>query len=267
MQVYQTIEIIREKSIATIWLNRPEIRNAFNAEMVSELTAAFDLLGSDNDTRVIVIRGRGKTFCAGADLNWMKAAAGYSYDDNYREALELSKCFHKIYTCPKPVITLVHGASTGGGNGLVAAADIAVSTDDAVFSLSEVKIGLVPAVISPYIIRRVGEFPARELMLTAGRINGREAEGRGLVNRSCRAEELERVLEELVDHLMAGGPDALGITKQLIYDVSGNLSVDKAIEYTAAIIARIRTSEEGQEGMTAFLEKRKPVWITRKQNN
>ncbi len=260
MQIYHTIEISKEKYVATIWLNRPEVRNAFNSTMISEITGAFDDMLKDNAVRVVIIRGRGKSFCAGADLKWMREAAAYSYNENYREALELSNCFFKIYSYPKPVIAIVHGASTGGANGLVAASDIALSTDDAVFSLSEVKIGLVPAVISHYVIKRIGEFPARELMLTARRIYGREAADLGLVNHSFPEEELDQELKGIIDQILEGGPEALGITKQLIFDVCNNLTINDSIDKTAGIIAKIRVSEEGQEGMTAFLKKRKPGW-------
>jgi methylglutaconyl-CoA hydratase len=260
MNKYQTIELTADKSVSTIWLNRPEVRNAFNVTMVKELTESFEKLGRDNSVRIIVIRGRGKTFCAGADLNWMLEAVNYSREENYREAMQLSQCFYRIYSCPKPVIALVHGASTGGANGLVAASDIALSADDTVFTLSEVKIGLVPAVISPYIIKRIGEFPARELMLTAKRIHGREAAERGLVNHSYPDEELDQELEQLIEQLLQGGPEALRITKELVFDVSNNLTLSNTIEKTAGIIAEIRASGEGQEGMAAFLEKRKPRW-------
>ncbi len=257
----KTIEITRQNAVATIWLNRPEIHNALNITMITELTGAFTELGSDNSMRVIVLRGRGKSFCAGADLKWMKEAAKSSREENYNEALRLSECFHKIYSCPKPVITLIHGAATGGGCGLVAASDIAISADDAIFSLSEVRLGLVPSVISPYIIKRIGEFPARELMLTARRIFGREAAERGLVNRSCQVRELDQVMENVTEELLQGGPEAMVICKQLIFETCNRISTDDSVRYNAEIFAQIRTSQEGREGMTAFLEKRKPKWL------
>lgn len=256
----ETIEIIRKNGMATIRLNRPEVHNAFNAKMIEEITTAFTELGSDKSIRFIILRGNGKSFCAGADLNWMKEAAGYTREQNEREALQLSECFYKIYTCPLPVITVVHGASTGGANGFVAAADISVCTDETVFSLSEVKIGLVPSVISPYIVKRIGEFPSRELMLTARRIYGDEAEDLGLVNQCCPVTELDQVVENLTSHLMEGGPKAQDICKKLIYNVSNKFSTEDAVKETGHIISEIRTSEEGREGMSAFLEKRKPRW-------
>lgn len=267
MERFQTIHLSINKPVSTIWLNRPEVRNAFNAAMINELLSALRDAEEDSQVRVIVIRGKGKVFCSGADLNWMRDAVNYSREENYREAILLSELFGRIYACSKPVITVVHGASTGGANGLVAASDVALSADDTAFSLSEVKSGLVPAVISPYIIKRTGEFPARELMLTARRIYGKEAAERGLVNHSFPAEELERELGETIKHLLEGGPQALKITKSMIRDVCNNWNFEIAMEKTAGIIADMRTSEEGQEGMTAFLEKRKPVWVEKYNMN
>jgi methylglutaconyl-CoA hydratase len=262
MDNYQTIEITKERKVATIWLNRPEVRNAFNATMISEIGGAFDRLGEDSTVMVIIIRGRGKSFCSGADLNWMKEASSLSREDNYREALLVSECFFKIYSSAKPVVAWVHGASTGGGNGLVAAADIALCTDDTVFSLSEVKIGLVPSVIAPYIVKRIGEFPARELMLTAKRISGIEAARCGLVNHSYPAEDMEMEAGLLVEQLLEGGPEAGVICRKLIYDVCNNMNICDAVGKTAELLANIRASEEAQEGMAAYLEKRKPGWVT-----
>jgi methylglutaconyl-CoA hydratase len=260
MNAYNTIEISGGKNNATIWLNRPDVRNAFNAEMIEELTVAVSTLGSDKSLRLLIIRGRGKSFCAGADLNWMKESITHTREQNYDEALKLSDCFYKIYSCPIPVITLVHGASTGGANGLVAASDIAICSDDAIFSLSEIRLGLVPSVIAPYIIKRIGEFPARELMLTGRRITGREAAERGLVNQSCQVNEIDQALENIVAELSECGPRALGICKQLIAEVSSRLTIEESVTATSGILAEIRISEEGQEGMAAFLEKRKPRW-------
>src|ERR1035438_2627148 len=173
MKHYQTIETEITGRICTIWLNRPEVHNAFNETMLVELTDCMETTGED--ILCFVLRGRGKSFCAGVDLNWMKSASQNSYEKNYTESLLLSKCFYAIYTCPKPTIAMIHGVSLGGANGLLAACDLAYWADDAVFSLSEVKIGIVPACISPYIIKRLGEYGTRELMLTGRRISGQEA--------------------------------------------------------------------------------------------
>ena len=260
MKTYQTIETEIHDRICTIWLNRPAVHNAFDETMLVELADCFENLPGDN-ILCIVLRGRGKSFCAGVDLNWMKNAALNNYNKNYKESLLLSKCFYTIYTCPKTTIAIVHGVSLGGANGLLAACDFAYCADDAVFSLSEVKIGIVPACISPYIIKRLGEFGTRELMLTGRRIHGQEAEKFRLVNKSVPVEKLDEYVSSVISMLSTSGPEAMSHCKKLIHEVSNNLTMDEAYDYTARIIAEIRASEEGQEGMNAFLEKRKPKWV------
>jgi methylglutaconyl-CoA hydratase len=260
MKNYKTIETSLEKGVYTIRLNRPDVHNAFNETMLQELTDCFQTLDHEHVV-CVVLRGNGKSFCAGVDLNWMKAVSQNSYEVNYQESLFLANCFYLIYTCQKPTIAMVHGVALGGANGLLSACDLAYCADDAVFSLSEVKIGIVPACISPYVIKRVGEYGAKELMLTGRRINGKEAERFRLVNKSVPAEDLDRVLEDLIALLRTSGPKAMSHCKELIYQVSNELTLEQAIDYTAKMIADIRASEEGQEGMNAFLEKRKPNWI------
>lgn len=257
---YQTLEIQITNQTASIWLNRPEIHNAFNEVMIGELIKAFNEVSAIDDVRVVVLRGRGKSFCAGADLNWMRDVAQYSYEQNYKESLQLSDCFFTIYNCPKPTIALVHGAAIGGANGLLSACDMAICDDETVFSLSEVKIGIVPACISPYVIKRVGEYGAKELMLTGKRIKGKQAEHFRLVNKSLHDTELEAYLDELISLLKSSGPKAMTQCKTLIDQVSNKITLNEALSYTAQMIAEIRASEEGQEGMAAFLEKRKPKW-------
>ncbi|MDY0344071.1 MAG: enoyl-CoA hydratase/isomerase family protein [Lentimicrobium sp.] len=257
---YNTLEIGISNQTATIWLNRPEIRNAFNEVMISELIKAFNEVSALDDVRVVVLRGHGKSFCAGADLNWMRGVAQYSYEQNYQESLQLSDCFFTIYNCPKPTIAVVHGAAIGGANGLLSACDMAICDDETVFSLSEVKIGIVPACISPYVIKRVGEYGAKELMLTGKRIKGKEAEHFRLVNKSLPDIELDAYLDELISLLKSSGPKAMTQCKTLIDQVSNKITLTEALSYTAQMIAEIRASEEGQEGMAAFLEKRKPKW-------
>jgi len=261
MSEYQTIETNVSERVLTIRLNRPEKHNAFNETMLQELTAVFSRAGQMEDVVCIVLRGNGKSFCAGVDLNWMKDVAANTYEKNYQESLYLAGCFYTIYTCPKPTVAVAHGSVLGGANGLLSACDMAYCTDDAVFSLSEVKIGIVPACISPYVIKRIGEYGARELMLTGRRISGKEAEVYRLVNRSYPASELNVALEAVIGQLKSSGPAAMSHCKTLIDNVSNNLSMKEAIEFTARMIAEIRASEEGQEGMAAFLEKRKPGWI------
>jgi methylglutaconyl-CoA hydratase len=257
--MYQTIETTNESGVFTIWLNRPDVHNAFNKAMLEEIADCFDNISPD--VFCVVLRGRGKSFCAGVDLHWMKAVSQNSYDTNYQESLLLSKCFLAIYQCPKPTIAVVHGVALGGANGLLSACDLAYCADDATFSLSEVKIGIVPACISPYIIKRVGEYGAKELMLTGRRINGLEAQGFRLVNKSVPAEKLDETLSGVIALLRTSGPKAMSQAKTLIHEVTNNLTLMEAYDYTARMIAEIRASEEGQEGMNAFLEKRKPNWV------
>ena len=260
MKEYQTIETVVDNGVMTIWLNRPDVHNAFNKTMLEELADCFETI-DQHQVIYVVLRGKGKSFCAGVDLNWMKAVSKNSYEVNYEESLLLSKCFYAIYTCPKPTVAVIHGVSLGGANGLLSACDIAYCADEAVFSLSEVKIGIVPACISPYVIKRVGEYGAKELMLTGRRINGKEAEKFRLVNQSVPADNLDDTLKSLDALLRTSGPKAMSHGKTLINKVCNDLSLMEAYDYTARMIADIRASEEGQEGMNAFLEKRKPNWV------
>ncbi len=262
MSEYETIEFSVDRSIGTVALNRPAIRNAFNDVMIRELTGCFTRLNEMTDVRAVILRGHGKTFCSGADLNWMRDVARFSYQENYDDSLKLSECFYTIYTCAMPTVAVVHGAAIGGANGLLAACDFAYCADDTIFSLSEVKIGIVPACIGPYIIKRVGEYGARELMLTGERIRGAAAERFRLVNKSLPRDELDQYVNSRLELLKTSGPKAMGQCKQLIHDLTNRLSMEEAKEYTAKMIAEIRSSEEGQEGMAAFLEKRKPKWCT-----
>ncbi len=260
MTDFQTIEFEKKDDLGIIWLNRPEIHNAFNEVMIRELIECFEAVNGMEDIRIVILRGKGKSFCAGADLNWMRNVAKYSFDQNYKESLNLSKCLFTIYTCHKPTIAIVHGAAIGGANGLMAACDHAYAEDNTTFSLSEVKIGIVPACISPYVTKRIGEYGARELMLTGRRIKGQEAEQFRLVNKSLPAEELESYVSSLTDLLRTSGPKAMSQCKTLIFNICNMETLQQAMESTARMIAEIRASEEGQEGMAAFLEKRKPGW-------
>lgn len=260
MPHYHYIEFEQVDRVGTVWLNRPDKHNALNAEMIAELTDCFEQVNSMDDLRVVVLRGRGKSFCAGADLNYMKGIASFGYEENYQDSLRLARCFHTIYTCHKPTIAIVQGAAIGGANGLLAACDFVYCADDTRFAFAEVKLGIVPATISPYILKRTGEFVARELMLTGRRFTGKEAEAFRLVNRSLPAEELENQLTATIGELMTSGPAALKACKQLIFDLTNQLTFDRIMDYTAQLIASLRASEEGQEGMSAFLEKRPPKW-------
>jgi len=263
---FETIIFTVENKIAKITLNRPEVHNAFNNIMVSELTEVFKEIGARDDIRVVVLTGEGKSFCAGADLNWMRKIKDFSYEENLQESLELAELFYLIYSLSKPTVARVNGAAIGGGAGLVAVCDIAVASDRAKFSLSEVKLGLVPACISPYLIRRCGERNCRELFLTGERFSAEKALQVGLVNRVVPHEELDDAVDKLVKQLLTSGPHAVACAKDLLRIVP-QIGLDAAKKYTAEVIATLRISDEGQEGMSAFLEKRKPKWHEENSNS
>ena len=264
MSNFKTIELIISANIATIWFNRPEVRNGFNETMIAEVTECIKSINENKEIRVVVFRGRGKSFSAGADLNWLGGVAKYSFEENYNESTKLADCFHLIYTCKKPTIAVAHGASIGGANGFLASCDFAFCEDSTVFSLSEVKIGIVPSCISPYVRKRVGEYISKELMLSGQRFYGEEAENYRLVNKSLPKELLEEYVDNTINQLLTSGPDAIAACKKLLYDISNNLSFTESIDYTAKMIAELRASKEGQEGMASFLEKRKPRWVEKK---
>ncbi|WP_018630141.1 enoyl-CoA hydratase/isomerase family protein [Niabella aurantiaca] len=257
---YTTIETEQHYRIATVWLNRPEVRNALNNMMIEELIHVFETLGADNAVRVITLRGRGKVFCAGADLKWMKATATSGYEESLEENRQLARCFQTVYNTPKPTIAVVHGAAMGGANGLLAACDFAYAGDDTLFAFSEVRLGLVPATIAPYILKRTGEATAKELMLTGRQFHAKEAAQAGLINQVLQEMELESKVAELVQELLQGGPNSIAACKRLLHHLSEK-EPETAIPYTVEAIARARSSTEGQEGMQAFFEKRKPNWI------
>jgi methylglutaconyl-CoA hydratase len=256
---FHTIRVAREGKIARVIFTRPEVHNAFNATMIAELAEAFDLVKSDPNVRVVVLTGEGKSFCAGADINWMREIIDYSFDQNLKESLLLAETLHKLYALPKPTVAMVNGTAIGGGNGFLSACDIAVAAEEAQFGLSEVKIGLVPAAISPFVIRKIGESKAREYFLTGKRIPALRAQEIGLVNQVVPKTKLAEAVDELVALLLSSGPEALANCKELIFQVP-RMSLEEVKEYTARMIANLRISEEGQEGMASFLEKRKPKW-------
>ncbi len=258
---YETIKVKYKDNVASVILNRPEVRNAFNNTMIKEITDAYTRLSTEKEVRVIVMRGEGKALCSGADLNWMRDVAKYSFEDNLDESLDIAKCMYAIYSCPKPTIARAHGAVIGGGTGLVSAHDMAFAADDTVFSLSEVKIGVVPACIAPYVVKRIGEVGARELMLSGERINGTQAEKFRLVNESVPLDKLDALIDKKVTLLKSSGPNAVKVCKQLLYHISNTWTLSEARTETARMIAELRASSEGQEGMAAFLEKRKPGWV------
>lgn len=257
---FETLFILKDGPVATMTFNRPEIRNAFNAQMIQDIINGIGQVNAMEDVRVLIVTGAGSVFSAGADLNWMKSMKDYSYEENIADAEALADCMRAIFTCKKPTIARVNGPAIGGGNGLVCACDIAIAAEEAVFSLSEVKVGLVPATIGPYVIKRVGEANTRYLMLSGRRINGIEAAEFGLVNWAVPLEHLNEEVDLLVEKLLSSGPQAMWMVKELIRNVPG-MSFEEARTYTAKMIAELRISDEGQEGLSAFLEKRKPRWV------
>jgi methylglutaconyl-CoA hydratase len=256
---YRTMELAREGGVGWVMLDRPEVRNAFDEVMIRELDAALDEIGQDDSVRVMVLGGKGRAFCAGADLNWMKKMKDFTLEENLQDAQALADLMYKLYHLPKPTIAAVNGASIGGSNGLVAACDMAVASHRAEFSLSEVKIGLVPACIGPYLMRKVGEAACRRLFLSGERISADEARSLGLVGEVVTHANLRRRVEEKVAGLVTSGPHALAVSKELIARIQ-YMSLEEARDYTARVIAELRTGEEAQEGMAAFLEKRTPGW-------
>ena len=228
-------------------------------EQLSAFRQAFEDICRDEEIRIVVLTGAGKSFCAGADLNWMRKVKDYSFADNLKESKQLAELMYAIYALPLPTIARVNGAAIGGGAGLMAACDLAIAAQTAKFSLSEVKLGLVPAVISPYVIRRVGESACREFFLTGERLTAEKALRFGLVNEVAPLEDLNRAVQERVTQLLTSGPKALNTCKEILRRVP-SMSFEEAKAYTAKVIASLRVSQEGQEGMSAFLEKRKPRW-------
>ncbi len=258
-KTYSTLLIERDQGVTTITLNRPELHNAFNEAMIAELGAAFQEFGKDEGTRVVLLTGAGESFCAGADLNWMKKVASYTPAQNKADALKLHKMLVAVYRCPKPVLARVNGAAIGGGTGLVAAADMAFSEHGAMFGFSEVRLGLIPAVISPFVVRKIGEANAREYFLTGERFTAVKAQEMGLIQYQGTPDTVYEKIQEKIRHLKQGGPTALADCKALIEKISGQ-ALDKVGTFTAGRIAARRGSKEGKEGMIAFLTKRKPDW-------
>ena len=257
---FKTIKIQLGESMAWINLDRPEVRNALNPEMIGELTEAFEWLGSRDDIRVVILKGNGKSFCAGADLNYMKAMASFSHEQNVADAERLSKLFQTIYFCDKAVITVVHGACIGGANGIVAASDIVIAEAKTKFAFSEVRLGITPATISPFVVRRIGHTAAKELMLTGRLFYAEEAQQFRLVNAVVDESRLVDMERQYIDHFMHASPDAVAECKRLLRLVEGTDPMDPLFRQTSLIIANQRASKAGQEGMAAFFEKRKPDW-------
>ena len=255
------IELGYDAGIASVTINRPEVRNAFNDEVIAEMTAVFLELGKRDEVRCVVLAGHGPAFCAGADLNWMKRMAGFSREENLADAGALARMLEMIYRCPKPTIARIHGDVYAGGLGLVAACDIAVAVEGAQFCLSEVKLGLIPATISPYVIRAMGTRASHRYFLTAERFAADEALRLGLVHEVVAPAELDGRVLALAQSLVQAGPEAVKACKKLLHDVAGHDISAGLVRRTVEGIADVRASDEGREGVQSFLQKRKPNWL------
>lgn len=245
--------------VAWVWLARPEVHNAFGAELIAELTGTFAALAAEETTRVVVLAGEGPSFSAGADVNWMKRSLEFTVDENVADARRLEGLFASICDCPKPVIARVHGAALGGGAGLVAACDFGVAAEGAKFGFTEVRLGIVPAVISPFVLGKIGAGAARPLFLTGERFDAARALRVGLVQEVVAADALDIAVDKLAKHLLACGPKAIAIAKTIVARVP-HLSREEAREFTTRLIAETRVTPEAQEGLRAFLEKRAASW-------
>ena len=255
---------IEHRAGGVVWLtlDRPEIHNAFDDRLIAELTARLARLGADDAVRVLVLTGAGRSFSAGADLNWMRRTASYCEAENLADARALAKLMQTLNELPKPTVARVNGAALGGGTGLVACCDIVVASEQATFGTTEVRLGLIPAVIGPYVLAAIGPRQARRLMLTGERISAAEALRLGLVHEVVAAEQLDLTVERIVGELLKGGPGAIVAAKRLIRDLSGRPIEPSLIDHTAQRIAALRATGEAREGVGAFLEKRAPAWLS-----
>lgn len=256
----QHLTLRQDGHVATVTLDRPEVRNAFNEDLIAELTAVFGQLAGDDAVRCVVLAANGPAFCAGADLNWMRRMAGYSREENLADAHGLAAMMHTLHSCPKPTIARVQGDVYAGGTGLVAACDIAVTVDSAFFCLSEVRLGLIPATISPYVVRAMGERAAHRYFLTAERFDAAEALRIGLVHQMVAPDQLDAAIAGLTSALVNASPAAVTSCKRLIAQVAGRDLTPELIAYTAGAIADSRATDDAREGVASFLGKRKPRW-------
>lgn len=259
---YQHLTVeTNSRGVARVTLNRPEVKNAFNEQLIADITAAMNALSKDESARIVVLQGAGDAFSAGADLSWMKRASEFSAEENKADARRLAAMLNSIYTCEKPVVALIQGACMGGGTGLAAACDIVIAAEDAFFALSEVRLGIIPAVISPFVLHAIGARHARRFFLTGERFDAMKAKEIGLAHMVCLRAQMEGTLDGVVKNLLACGPAAQKEAKALIRIVSGRPVDEAVMDDTARIIARVRSTAEGKEGVAAFLEKRKANWI------
>ena len=259
--MYETLEIERSGGVATIWMNRPDVHNAFNAQLIADLTAACKQLDADESARVVVLAGRGKSFSAGADLNWMKAAGEASVEENLADARKLAGMLRTLSEMDTPTIARVQGAALGGGMGLASACDICVASEKAVFATSEVKFGIIPSAISPYVIRAIGERQSYRYFQSAERISAARAVEIGLAHEVTAVDEVDAKVQEIVSALLAGGPRAQAAAKDLIRAVANKPVSDEVVEDTSRRIAGLRATPEAREGLSAFLEKRPASWL------
>jgi methylglutaconyl-CoA hydratase len=263
----QTIQsTLSSNGVQTLTMNRPEVHNAFDSTMIRELTEALQDAASIDEVRILVITGAGSCFSAGADINWMRSQVEATQEENQRDAMLLADLMRSLNYFPKPSIACINGAAFGGGLGLIAACDIAIATDTALFGLTEARLGLAPAVISPYVIRRIGERNARRYFLTAERFGAQQALAIGLLQQCVSQDELNASVESVITDLLKGGPEAVATCKQLIFAIAGHDEKSQMVmdEYTSGLIAGLRVMDEGQEGLAAFLEKRNPAWFPKK---
>ena len=259
--MFTALDIELNGPVATIWMNRPDLHNAFDETLIAELTPACVALDDDADVRVVVLAGRGKSFSAGADLNWMKRAANNGIDDNLSDARALARMLRTLAEMKKPTIARVQGAALGGGMGLASACDVAVASTKAVFATSEVKFGIIPSAISPYVLRAIGARQATRYFQSAERIDAARAREIGLVHETAEPDQLDAKVQEIVAALLQGGPCAQAAAKDLIRAVDGQQVNDTLVEETAHRIAHLRATPEAREGISAFLEKRSPNWM------
>lgn len=257
-----TLLVEKNNHIVTVTLNRPDKRNAFNDDVIAELDEVFTRLGQDDAVRAIVLTGTGKAFCAGADLNWMRAMADYSREENLADADKLAQMLKTIYTCPKPTVAAIQGDVYAGGIGLVAVCDIAIAVETANFCLSEVRLGLAPATISPYVIKAMGARASHRYFLTAEVFDAVEAQRIGLIHEAVAADKLDDAVAKLTKKLVNNSPNAVKTCKALIQNVAEKEIDDALIQQTVEGIADIRASDEGKEGVQSFLQKRKPNWLS-----
>lgn len=258
---YEFLQLEQHAEVATVWINRGELHNAFNTQVIEELYACFTALNTRDDIRVVILAGRGKSFSAGADLNWMKQAGEASTSENEADALKLAKMLQALANLKQPTIARVHGIAFGGGMGLASACDICIASTDAKFATSEVRLGLAPSTISPYVIRAIGARQASRYFLTAERISAEQAEKIGLVHEVCSPEQLDAKVNEIVQAILLGGPEAQASSKQLIRLVDQQELSEQLLLKTAQHIAQVRQGSEAKNGLNAFLNKQSPSWI------